>query len=191
MTTAGAVERRPQRADARRNYAKLIAAAAAAFAADGADASLEDVARRAGVGIGTLYRHFPTRQALLEATYLEEVEALCTSVDDLAGLPPWEGFVAFLDRFADYVATKHALSGELLATLGMESTFFKGCHEAIFTAGEPMLERAQQARAVRPDVEFGDVVRLVSGVLMVRSTTPEQRARLLGVALDGLRYRPE
>jgi AcrR family transcriptional regulator len=188
MATAGAVERRPQRADARRNYAKLVAAAAEAFAEKGADASLEDVARRAGVGIGTLYRHFPTRQALLEATYLEEVEGLCASAADLTGLPPWEGFAGYLDRLAHYIATKRALSSELLASLGKESEFFRRSHDAIFEAGEPLLVRAQEAGVVRPDVDLGDVMRLVSGVLMVQATDPDQQKRLLGVALDGLRY---
>src|SRR3954447_5551640 len=81
---------RPKRADAARNYDKLLAAARDAFTADGVAASLEDIARRAGVGIGTLYRHFPSRQALLEAVYVDEVEAICRAADDLEGLEPWD-----------------------------------------------------------------------------------------------------
>ena len=100
MTTAEALDRRPKRADARRNYDSLIEAARAAFTENGAEASLEDIARRAGVGIGTLYRHFPTRQALLEATYLEEVEALCASAAELSDLEPWDALVAWLNRFS-------------------------------------------------------------------------------------------
>jgi len=189
VTSAGAVERRPKRADARRNYEKLVRAAAEVFAEQGAQASLEDIARRAGVGIGTLYRHFPTRQSLIEATYLEEVEALCASTDELGDLSPWDALAAFLGRFSRYAVTKKALSAELLTTLGMESEFFRGCHDAIYGAGEPLLAAAQEAGAVRRDVAFDDVLRLVSGVLMVRSSSEEQVNRLLGVALDGLRYR--
>jgi AcrR family transcriptional regulator len=191
MTTADALDRRPKRADARRNYDKLIEAARAAFTENGTDASLEDIARRAEVGIGTLYRHFPNRQVLLEATYLEEVEALCASANELSGLEPWDALVAWLNRFADYASTKKALSAELLATIGMESEIFKMCHAAIFSAGEPLLEHAQATGAVRSDVTFNDVVRLVSGVSMVKFAEPEQINRLLSVALDGLRYRSD
>jgi AcrR family transcriptional regulator len=190
MTTAGALGRRPKRADARRNYDKLIDSARAAFTENGVEASLEDIARRADVGIGTLYRHFPTRQVLLEATYLEEVEALCASVAGFSDREPWDALVGWLNRFASYASTKKALAGELLATIGMESDLFKMCHAAIFNAGEPLLERAQATGAVRSDVTFNDVVRLVSGVSMVKFAEPEQVNRLLAVALDGLRYRP-
>jgi AcrR family transcriptional regulator len=191
MTTTGALERRPKRADARRNYDKLIEAARGEFTESGSDASLENIARRAGVGIGTLYRHFPSRQDLLEATYLEEVEALCASADEFAGLEPWDALVGWLNRFASYASTKKALSAELLATIGMESELFSMCHTAIFAAGEPLLARAQEAGAVRADVTFSDVVRLVSGILMVRFAEPDQINRVLAVALDGLRYRPD
>jgi AcrR family transcriptional regulator len=190
MTVLGALERRPQRVDARRNYDKLIAAARSTFTESGSNASLEEIAKRAGVGIGTLYRHFPTRQALLEATYLEEVEMLCDSASELADLDPWRALVGWLDRFVEYAATKKALSAELLATLGQESDVFKSCQVAIYAAGEPLVERAQQAGVVRPDVTFNDVMRLTSGIAMVRMAEPDQIRRLLGVALDGLRYRP-
>jgi AcrR family transcriptional regulator len=189
MTVLEALERRPQRADARRNYDKLIAAARIAFTDSGAEASLENIAKQAGVGIGTLYRHFPTRQALLEATYLEEVEALCNSATELAGLDPWDAMVGWLDRFAEYASTKKALSAELLATLGSQSTVFQSCHSAIWSAGEPLVARAQEAGVVRPDVTLNDVVRLVSGIAMVQFAEPGQIKHLLSIALDGLRYR--
>ena len=111
MTTTGALERRPKRADARRNYDKLIEAARGEFTENGPDASLENIARRAGVGIGTLYRHFPSRQDLLEATYLEEVEALCDSADDFADLPA----VGQPDRLARSV---HAVRRDQEGSLG-------------------------------------------------------------------------
>lgn len=180
---------RRRRADAQRNYDKLITAAREAFAERGAEASLEDVARRAEVGIGTLYRHFPSRQALLEAVYVGEVEALCRSAADLADRPPWDALVGWLDRFVSYALTKRALAEEMMATLGREAPVFQRCHEAIFTAGRPLLARAQGAGEVRPDTEFVDVIRMVSGIAMIRNGTPEDVRRVLAVALDGLRYR--
>lgn len=191
MTTSEqALSSRPKRADARRNYDKVLGAARTAFAEQGTRASLEDIARRAGVGIGTLYRHFPTRQDLLEAVYVDEVEALCQSAEDFAGLPPWEALVSWLNRFVCYVATKRALAEELVATVGMESDVFKKCHDAIFSAGEPLLQRAQEAHAVRSDAAFGDVIRLVGGVTMIKGAHQDDIERILAIALDGLRYRP-
>src|ERR1700732_453143 len=105
---------RPMRADARRNYEKLVASARAVFTAEGTSAPLEDVAERAGVGIGTLYRHFPTRQALLEAVYLDEVEALARAADELAELSPWDALTRWLQRYVAFAATKRALTEALL-----------------------------------------------------------------------------
>src|SRR3954454_23845757 len=96
---ATGLARRPKRADARRNYEKLLAAAAEAFTERGTDASLEDIARRAGVGIGTLYRPFPTRQALLEAVYIDEVEEISAKAGELGHLEPWEALVTWLRQF--------------------------------------------------------------------------------------------
>ena len=191
MTTISedVARRRPMRADARRNYDKLISAARLAFAANGSATSLEDIARRAEVGVGTLYRHFPTRQDLLEAVYVEEVEALCSSAADLIDLDPWDALVRWFDRFVDYVATKRALVDEMVATLSPGAPVFRSCHDAIFAAGGPLLDRAKAAGVVRPDVEFYDVIRLVSGITMVKNATPEEMRRILSFGLDGLRYR--
>ena len=193
MTSADVVceiDTRPMRADARRNYEKLLAAGREAFTEDGSSASLEEIARRAGVGIGTLYRHFPTRQALLEAVYVEEVEALCRSAEDLSGDPPWEALVAWLHRFVGYVATKQALSEELFTYIGRDSDVFAKCHTAFYGAGEPLLQRAQDAGIVRKDVDIVEVVRMVAGIAKMPSTTPEQIERILDLALDGLRFSP-
>jgi AcrR family transcriptional regulator len=179
---------RPKRADARRNYDKLINAARQAFTDLGSSASLEEIARRADVGIGTLYRHFPTRQDLLQAVYVEEVEALAASAEDFTDLPPWDALVSWLRRFVAYALAKRALSDELLTTMGMESQIFRKCHDAIWQAGEPLLRRAQEDGSVRADTDFTDVVRMVSGISMIKSATPEQLDRILLMALDGLRY---
>lgn len=185
MTSVGVPEvfaRRPKRADARRNYEALVGAAREAFGERGTAASLEEIARRAQVGIGTLYRHFPTRRELLEAVYVDEVEALCRSAAELADLPPWDAFVAWINRFVAYVATKRALAEELV-----DSEVFRGCRTAIYAAGEPMLRRAQEAGVARPDATFDDVLRLLSGITTAQFTEPGQRERVLGFALDGLR----
>src|ERR1041385_6284578 len=115
QTEVAALSKRPKRADALRNYEKLVAAAREAFTEADRSASLEDIARRAGVGIGTLYRHFPTRADLIEAVYVEEVEALCRTAEELSGDEPWEALVNWLHRFVAYMTTKQALADELFA----------------------------------------------------------------------------
>jgi AcrR family transcriptional regulator len=181
---------RPLRADAKRNRDQLIAAARTVFTERGSDASLEEIARRAEVGVGTLYRHFPTRQALIESVYVEEVEALCRSAADHADASSWDALVHWFNRFVDYVATKHALVEEMMATIGQDAQVFRTCHDAIFAAGQPLLEQAKQDGAVRSDVEFIDVIRMVSGITMIRNAQPEDVRRVLTMALDGLRYLP-
>jgi AcrR family transcriptional regulator len=189
-THADVLPERPKRADARRNEEKLVSAAREAFAEGGHAASLEDIARRAQVGIGTLYRHFPTRPALLEAVYLDEVEAICRSAEDFAGLDPWEALAGWLHRFVGFAATKRALFDELLPYLGPDAAVFKSCGAAILTAGDELLRRAQEAGVVRPDVSFIEIARLVGGIAVIRSAEPGEIERILDVALDGLRYRP-
>ncbi len=182
------LSQRPKRADARRNYDKLIAAAREAFTEDGSGASLEDIARRAGVGIGTLYRHFPTRQALLVAVYVEEVDALSRSAADLSGDPPWEALVGWIHRFVAYLATKQALAEELLAYRESDADVFRACRDAMYAGGEPLLVRAQEAHLVRADTDIAEVVQLVGGIAKIQTPEPEQLDRLLAVVLDGLRY---
>ena len=189
MTETDTQHQRPKRADARRNYDKLVAAARAAFAENGASAPLEDVAERAGVGIGTLYRHFPTRQALLEAVYLDEVEAMARAAADLADLPPWEALTQWLHQYVGFAATKRALT-EALLEAAPDSDVLISCRTAILSAGTALLERAQEAGVVRPDTDFLDVGRMVSGIAVVPTADPGQKERLLALALDGLRYRP-
>jgi len=179
---------KPRRADALRNYQKLIAAAREAFTESGSAASLEDIARRAGVGIGTLYRHFPTRQALVEAVYVDEVDALCRSAEEVAAQPAWDALEAWLRRFVEYVATKQALAEELFAD-GHDSAVFRTCHDAFRSAGAPLLARAQEAGAARPDAQLDDVVRMIAGIAKMPETAPGQTERMLEMAFDGLRYR--
>jgi len=180
---------RPKRADALRNYEKLVAAARAEFAEAGTSAPLEDVAARAGVGIGTLYRHFPTRQALLEAVYVDEVEAMARAAEDLSELPPWEALSQWFHQYVGFAATKRALT-EALLDAAPESDVMLVCRTALAGAGNALIGRAQEAGVIRSDTDFMDVGRMVSGIAMVSTADPEQKARLLDLALDGLRYKP-
>jgi AcrR family transcriptional regulator len=182
---------RPKRADARRNYEKLIAAAREEFAEEGTGATLEDVARRAGVGIGTLYRHFPTRQDLLEAVYLDEVQAICDSAEKYVDQPPLEALTGWLHEFVGFAAKKRALAEELFAYVDRDSPVFSSCANAIYGAGEDLLKRAQEAGAVRPDVDISDVTKMVGGIAAIRTADAEQIDRILGLALDGLRVATE
>jgi AcrR family transcriptional regulator len=181
---------RPQRADARRNYEKLLAVARDVFAEDGASATLDDIARRAQVGPATLYRHFPTRQHLLEAVYLEEVVAISRSAEDLADLPPWEALVQWLHEFVRYAATKRALANEMLTSIDRDAQVFQACRAALTAAGGALIERAQEAGVVRPDANFMDVARLLGGIAAIQGVEPDEVERLLDIVLDGLRYQP-
>lgn len=185
----GSLRTRPKRADARRNYDKVIAAARDTFAEGGASASLEEIARRAGVGIGTLYRNFPNRQALLEAVYVDEVEDLCRTADDLDDLAPWEALMTWLHRFVAYLATKQALAPELLDYVGRDAPVFQTSRAALYAAGEPLLARAQEAQAVRADTSLSDVIQMVGGIARITPGDPAQVQHILDLALDGLRYR--
>jgi AcrR family transcriptional regulator len=186
---------RPKRADARRNYDRLLSAALAAFAEHGADdASLEEIARRAGVGIGTLYRHFPTRQALLEAVYRDQVEALRARADELReSQSPADALAAWLRALVAFSSTKQSLTKVLLETLGKDSDLLSACTMVICGAADTLLTRAQQAGVVRADADPVDVIRLVHAVNIATQrgpTDPGQTDRLLGLILDGLRPQP-
>lgn len=175
--------RRPTRKDAARNYDALIAAAREAFAEHGAEAALEDVARRAGVGIGTLYRNFPTRRHLFESVYADEVNTLCRVAAEVADQEPWEALTAWLDRFTGYMVTKRAVR----EALNDESEIFAACRDSMYAAGGPLFERAQRAGEVREDMQFADLLRMVAGITATTFDDDTQRDRVLSIALDGVR----
>jgi AcrR family transcriptional regulator len=190
-TTTTNLLTRPKRADARRNYDKVLAAAREAFAEGGESTALEEIARRAGVGIGTLYRNFPNRQALLETLYLEEVEGICRMAEEQReSADPWEALTNWFERFIGYIATKQALAAELTNYLDRDAQLFKSSRAALWAAGEPLLTRAQEAGVVRPDAEIGDVMHMVMGIAKVPAADPSQTTHIVRMALDGLRYRP-
>jgi AcrR family transcriptional regulator len=183
--------RRAPRKDAQRNRERILQAAREIVAERGIAAKMEDVAARAGVGIGTLYRNFPNRQALLEALYADEVEEVCKAAEQLRDAEPWEALAGWVDRLIAYVATKQALVNELGNNLDPQAALFQNCRGALFTAGEPLLGRAQEAGVVRADVTVGELIHMIMGIAKIPASEPGQTKRLVGIALDGLRYRAE
>jgi AcrR family transcriptional regulator len=183
------------RADARRNYERLVTEAAAAFAERGADdVSLEEIARRAGVGIGTLYRHFPTRQSLLESVYREQVQALTRRAGELlTSDSPDVALAEWLAALAQFGSTKKSLSAALLATLSKESELFSSCGQLMRESTSSLLVRAQEAGLARSDVRGTDVLRLVHGLMLACDSTPgdpEQVSRMLSMVVAGLLVEP-
>ncbi len=179
------------RADARRSRAKLLEAATAAFADNGADAPLEDIARRAGVGIGTLYRHFPTRVDLQAAVYRSQVETVCAAADEyMVTSAPDQALAGWLRAMVAYLATKRGLSRVLVEALGRDSQLITSCWGAMNDATERLMTSAQDAGLLRDDIKPIDVLRLVHGIVIATEQAPDETDRLLGLMLDGLRARP-
>jgi AcrR family transcriptional regulator len=183
---------RPLRADAQRNKSKLLGAAMAAFAEHGVDASLEDVARQAGVGIGTLYRHFPSRDCLIESVYRHQVELLCDAAEELVRTEsPDRALALWMGRFVEHVATKRGMATALKAVVGKDSELFAYCHGRIRGAVDMLLANAVASGDIRSDVDAADLLKALSGICLV-SDQPgwqEQARRLVGLLHDGLRYR--
>ncbi|MDT0344116.1 TetR/AcrR family transcriptional regulator [Streptomyces litchfieldiae] len=187
--TAGA---RPMRADARRNKERLLAEARVAFAARGTGASLEDIAGRCGLGIGTLYRHFPTRQALLEAVLFEQFSALAVSGRDLLHhRSAREALITWTRAFVSTTTTYRGLTATLTATLRDRTSELHASCEAMRDAGAGLLARAQRAGGIRPDIEATEFLTLISGIAWAHEQAtstdhPGQLDRLLGMVFDGL-----
>ena len=183
---------RPLRADARRNRDRLIAVALRAFTDPGPEVSLEAIARGAGVGIGTLYRHFPTREALIEAAYRSELERLCAAAPDLlAEQAPDVALRQWMDRLVDYMTAKRGMADALRAVIASGANPFAQSLASMTAAVQSLLDAAAAAGSIRADVPPVDVLKGVSGVSLVAGE-PDQRAqagRLLDLLMDGLRYR--
>jgi AcrR family transcriptional regulator len=190
MTESTATEAPKLRADAARNRARLIEAAREVFltAAPDAEVPLEQVAREAAVGIGTLYRHFPTRLDLLEAVYREEVDGLHQSAERLsAAHPPLEALERWLEVFINYAATKRHIFHELIEATGRDSELMTHSRATMTAAAEKMVGAAQEAGKIRTDVTALDVIRLVGGCTMMPNFDRAQLSRILKVVIDGLR----
>ncbi|MFB7716678.1 MULTISPECIES: TetR/AcrR family transcriptional regulator [unclassified Nocardia] len=179
------------RADARRNYERILTVAREAFAELGPEVALEEIARRTGVGIGTLYRHFPNREALIEAVYRSNIEQLSGRAYEL--LEEHSGATAFeywLREQVQWVMANRSLATTLKAGMDHNSPTFTLCRSAINDAANALLEAAQQAGAVRADIEPRDLVRLGHGIGIACETTPDAAERLIAVTVDGLRAAP-
>jgi AcrR family transcriptional regulator len=182
---------KPMRADARENRARLMAAAVELFAERGTDVSLDAVAKRAGVGIGTLYRHFPTRAALVADTYRHEVDALVEAVPALLAEHPADvALELWMERYVSYGMTKRGMKDALRSVSGAESGLYAETRERILAAVGELLGAAVAAGAVRADVGADDVLRAMSAVWGITDDAawPEQPRLLLALLMDGLRH---
>ena len=182
-------ERKP-RTDAQRNRERILGVAKGAFARSGANTSLDDVARQAGVGAGTLYRHFPTRDALLEAVYHTEVAKLAAAERELAAkLPPLEALRAWMLLFVDYIAEKHIIAPALNTFVGGPSKLYEASRAQIAGAIEALVKRAIKSGDIRKDLDAFDLLRALIGVSNVASAPDWQQSarRLVDILILGSR----
>ncbi|TCB90261.1 TetR/AcrR family transcriptional regulator [Micromonospora zingiberis] len=184
---------RPLRADAARNRERLLNAAVRAFSQAGAEVTLEAIARDAGVGIGTLYRHFPTREALVEATYRNELAKLCDGAAELLDhLPPDEATRAWMDRFIDYVTTKREMADALRLVIAAGTNPYAQSRDRLLAALRLLLDAGAAAGTVRTDIDPADLLVGLGGVSLAAGgrAQRDQAQRLLDLLMDGLRHRP-
>ena len=185
---AADVGARPMRADARRNYERLVAAARAVFEREGGGASTEAIAREAGVGAGTLYRHFPKRIDIVEAVYRDDVQELeQAAATCVATLEPWEALTAWLQAFVRYALGKRRFLTELHEAFEKNPELRSASRERVEGAATTVLGYAQRAGAVRDDLDGPDLMQLISAMCMSATLTADQSERLLRVIEDGLR----
>jgi AcrR family transcriptional regulator len=178
---------RPMRADAKRNYERLVTAARTVFAQQGGGASMESIAKEAGVGVGTLYRHFPKRIDVVEAVYREDVDELTDVAESVVvTLEPWPALVAWLEAFVLYASGKRRFLNELHEAFEKNPDLRVASRERIESALSIVLTRAQEAGVVRNDIDGPDLMHLLSSMCM-SATTPGQITRLLAMIEDGLR----
>lgn len=188
---AAAPARRAPRKDAARNREALLNAAGEVYAERGVEASLEEIARRAGVGIGTLYRHFPSRDAMNEAVYRREVELLCDNAATLARAEqPVDALADWMRRFVGYVARKRGMAMALKSALGADNELFSYSQQRIREALGVLLQAAVASGQIRADVDPEDLIRAMSGICMATDTPgfAERTGRLVDLLVDGLRY---
>lgn len=187
-----AVADRPMRADAQRNREQLLAAAVSAFSReDASEVTLESVAKAAGVGIGTLYRHFPNREALVDAAYRSELARLCDSVPDLlAAMPADKAMRTWMDLFIEYMTTKKGMSDALRMVIASGGNPFAESRGRLLAAFSALLAAGAADGTLRADLDPADLLASMSGVSLVAATTAqrEQAGRLLDLLMDGLRY---
>jgi AcrR family transcriptional regulator len=181
---------KPMRADARRNRERLIQVARQVLTARGSEASMEEIAKSADVGVGTLYRHFPRRIDLVEAVYRDDVDGLVCLAEQQAEADPWEALTTWLVGFVRYAQSKRTFLTELHEAFEKNPDLALSLREKIGSAAGAVLARAQAAGVARDDIDQRDLMQLVGGMCMSRGATLEQNERLLALVLDGLRTHP-
>jgi AcrR family transcriptional regulator len=175
-----------KRADAERNREKILAAARAAFTHPAADISMAEVSRRAGVGMATLYRNFASRLELLEALYLDEVDAICRAAETLEGDTPGAVFNAWLERFFAYFTSKRPVAAELLEVSDRNSQVFGEGRPRVLAAGQSLLDAAQRSHEVRDDLALEQVLDMVGAIAKINA--PDEYVEpILQAALAGLK----
>ncbi|MEU4580289.1 TetR/AcrR family transcriptional regulator [Nonomuraea sp. ATR24] len=177
----------PQRSDWQRNHERLVATAAALVAREGAQVSLEEIAREAGVGSATLHRHFASRQALLEEVFRDEVERLRLRARELAAGDPRTGLVTWLEELTISAVNTRGLPASLAAGAGAGPSAGDTCHAVMREATVTLTDRALAAAAVRPGVSPDDLLALAEAVAQATEGDPPTALRLLRLALDGIR----
>jgi AcrR family transcriptional regulator len=183
---------RPLRADAQRNQERLVAAAREVFAKYGGDASMEAIAKQAGVGVGTLYRHFPRRIDVVEAVYRTDVDQLVSTAQQVVDeLGPWPALVSWLRAFVRYAQGKRNFLNELHEAFDKNPQLRVASRERIDKAVDVVLAPAQLAGVVREDIDGRDLMQLIGAMCMSATMTEDQSERLLAVILDGLRQSPD
>ena len=191
MTTKRSqLRQRKPRTDAQRNRERILEVAKEAFTRSGANSSLDDIAKHAGVGAGTLYRHFPTREALLEAVYRTEVEKLAAAEQKfLQAMAPIEALRAWMLLFVDYIATKKIIAPALNTLVGGSSRVFEASGAQIKGAIRALVERAIKSGDLRPDLDPFDLLRALIGVSNVASGPDWQQSarRLVDILITGSR----
>ena len=179
-----------QRADARRNYTRILAVAEEEVAAHGADASMEQIARTAGVGSATVRRHFPSKQALLEAVFAERTEALCTRASALTDAPDARAaLLDWLGALTDYATSARGVADLLAGGAISDQDHVDACAAKLSGSADPLLQRAKQAGAVGPGITLGDLITLVTGLALATEhhQNPNAEARrLLTLTLEGI-----
>jgi len=179
------------RADAQRNRQRLLAAAVAAFSQEGPEATLESIAKDAGVGIGTLYRHFPSREALVDAAYRSELARLCDAVPELLDvMPPDKALRTWMDMFIEYMTTKRGMADSLRMVIASGGNPFAESRSRLLAASSALMQAGAADRTLRGDLDPADLLASMSGMSLAAGD-PAQRAqagRLLDLLIDGLRY---
>ena len=176
----------PRRADAERNRDKILAAARAAFAEPGAEISMAEVSRRAGVGMATLYRNFPGRRELLEALYIDEVDAICEAARTLDAETPGTMLTAWLHRFFAFSTSKRHIASELLTHVDSSNPVFNENRARVIAAGQPLLVAAQHAHEVRDDLTLEQILDMIIAIARIHGD-PGYLEPILQTTLDGLR----